>query len=172
YYLGESESSNAGKLLRKKEVLQTHHTRGGRLVKGGGGIKPDVTCKSAEISPFTSQLLAQEQFFKFSLEFSQSHRIFPQEYTVFRQSFSVGEKTLKTFLLFLVNQGITVYPDAIKADRKQLQTLLKSELARQFWGGEAYYETLVHEDFQVQKARRYFPESRRLMHLKGNGSQF
>ena len=172
YYLGKSESSGNSKTSSKKEGIQTHHTRSGRIVKGGGGIKPDVICKSAEISPFTSQLLAQEQFFKFSLEYSQLHQSFPQDYTVFRHSYSVDDKTLKTFVLFLVNQGITVSPDDIKTDKKQLQILLKSELARQLWNGKAYHETLVYEDFQVQKARQYFSKSRRLMHLKRKASRF
>ncbi|NOZ08150.1 MAG: S41 family peptidase, partial [FCB group bacterium] len=78
----------SGRLIQKMDYLKngaltdgldkhdsTFYTMGGRIVKGGGGITPDVTVEPEKIPPFVQELWRQGLFLTFAATYVPMHNI-------------------------------------------------------------------------------------------------
>lgn len=57
----------------KEEEMKTFYTKGGRLVKDGGGITPDVLVEQNKLSDFENILVQRGLFFSFTNEWLKTH---------------------------------------------------------------------------------------------------
>ena len=71
----------------------------------------------------------------------------------FAQSFQVTDQILEAFMLFAQEEyGIKINRSEMKVSKKLVQQHLKSEIARQLWIEEGFYEVNNLQDVEVQRA--------------------
>jgi len=74
--------------------LEIFHTKGGRIVYGGGGITPDITVSDEELSPISMNLERLSMFFDFSIKYTNEH---PE----LKPDFQVTDQMLVEFKQFM-----------------------------------------------------------------------
>jgi len=62
--------------------LEIFHTKGGRIVYGGGGITPDITVDREEFNQLEMNLERLSTFFDFSIKYTTQHPNIPADFTV------------------------------------------------------------------------------------------
>lgn len=112
---------------RDKEIF---HTKGGRIVYGGGGIVPDIEVKKEEIfTPLEINLERQQMFFDFAVSYLAEHKDIPQ-------NFEVTDQMVLQFKDFLKKKNFT-YRTALEIQVDSLEKTIKAQE-----NGERYQETL------------------------------
>lgn len=102
-----------GKPVRKKaEEYKTFKTTNGRTVDDAGGIEPDVTLKSSEISHLTQALLDQNAIFDFATDYYYKNDLKDHE------NFKITEEDFKAFKAYLKNIGFN-YQTPLEKELKQ-----------------------------------------------------
>lgn len=157
YYLGnqqdETPADSGKKRLADSPVFLTSK---GRKVYGNGGIHPDVKVKSGIISPFTSLLLSKRLFFEFGSQYALEHPEYKANFHYFLYNFPVTTALVSSFKFFVRESGVEIKDAEFTRDLAHVKLLLKSEIARNLWDSEKYYEVFVRGDFQVKEAMRLF----------------
>jgi len=80
--------------------LEIFHTKGGRIVYGGGGITPDITVKEEELSPISMNLERLSMFFDFSIKYTTEHPSLSPD-------FEVNDQMIAEFKDFLKEKNFT-----------------------------------------------------------------
>jgi len=81
----------------KTDSTQTaYFTKGGRIVYGGGGVKPDLAVERKELSPLMLNLERLSMFFDFSVHYTVSHPDVPVDFEVSDQIISEFRNYLKS----------------------------------------------------------------------------
>ncbi|MBN1349733.1 S41 family peptidase [candidate division KSB1 bacterium] len=169
YYLNLDESTQSAVPESTSNANnELYWTHGGRKVYGGGGIQPDVTIKGKSITPFTSKLLSKRMFFEFGSRYASKHRDLARNFYKFKRRFLVDKAVLDEFRSFISAADITIEEEALLKDYDSVCTLLKSEIARNLWDSQKYYEIYINNDQQVQQALKLFPEAAQLAGLRHN----
>ena len=168
YYLKRNRKNGAflpeHRLSREDSSYSTNR---GRTVYGGGGIQPDVIIEGRGITAFTSKLLTQRVFFEFGSAYANWHPELGMDFEAFKKYFVVDETVLEEFYPFISKSRASIKTEAIKEDLPAIETLIKSEIARNLWETQRYYEIYMSGDLQVQKAMALFPKAAQIagMHL-------
>jgi carboxyl-terminal processing protease len=142
---------------------EVRHTDSGRVVYGGGGIRPDVLVDREPTSRFVDGLLRIQAFFNFAVEFNTHHKSVPR-------NFEVSQATVEEFQHFLDNRKIAWTPADIDGDRARLRVEIKQSIASTLWGMEEGYKASIEIDKQMQRAIELFPEAERLASLPRPGT--
>jgi len=114
--------SRNGRPVRVPDSL-THafKTADGRVVRDGGGIKPDIVIKPTIFSQVSADLYAQNYIFDFANEFSLRHKsIAPPT------QFRISDSTFNQFKKFVLNKGFS-YKTETGALIKQLKKSAERE---------------------------------------------
>ncbi|MDR3666746.1 MAG: S41 family peptidase, partial [Ignavibacteriaceae bacterium] len=69
----EEEGDNLNHKAEGDTSHKVYRTNGGRIVYGGGGITPDYIVKTVDISDYTSDLLKNNIFYQFVLQYLDNH---------------------------------------------------------------------------------------------------
>jgi len=168
YYLANMDVSENDELWPSLDSLNTSQvfwTNKGRKVYGGGGIHPDVTVKSGLITPFTSLLLSKRLFFEFGSVYANQNPSLRNNFEYFITYFKVNPMIINEFKEFIKKSDIKLEPDELKKDIDYIKLLIKSEIGRNLWNSDKYYQTYVRGDYQVQEALKLFPKSIQLAGL-------
>jgi len=147
------------------------HTRAGRLVYGGGGIRPDVIVRyqSYSKSPkLTSKIVNKRLFFEFTSLYVQQHPKAKTNLDDFQRNFRITDAIMTDFKKYCIDHEIEVNDEDFNKDQNYLSTRLKSEIARHFWGKDGFYYILLHHDNQFKEALNSFGEANRIAMLSGN----
>ena len=102
--------------LDKKDSLFT--TRGGRIVKGGGGITPDVEIKRTSLPPYVQGLWREGVFLTFAAEYVPMNEI--------ESPIIITDKIYRDFEVFLKEYEIN-YKLPGEKDLNKLKTALRSQ---------------------------------------------
>ena len=133
------------------------HTARGRTVYGGGGITPDVVLKTAPLSSFAEEVLANGALFDFGSRWVGQHRDWPAHFEDFLVHYQVPGQALAEFLTYLRNEKkLQVEDSTYAAHHTFLQNELKAEFARGVWGDEERYRILLDSDEEVEQALGLF----------------
>ncbi len=141
------------------------HTRGGRIVYGGGGIRPDkiVLNKSGSKAPkMVNKMFVKRAFFEFASEYAVKHPELNTNLIEFNNKFQVDDSILNNFKDYCVEKGIKIKEEDFKKDREFLAMMIKAEIARHFWEKDGYYYVVLHHDNQFLTALRSFDEAQKL----------
>jgi len=84
----------------EKDSLATYKTAGGRLVRGNGGITPDIRVKSEDLPLIVRHLIMKSMFFNFSLEYAAQHNDLQRD-------FDVNQAMISQFRQFLKDKNFT-----------------------------------------------------------------
>lgn len=125
-----------------KKPVQKFYTHNGRLVLGGGGIKPDVEVKNEQTKRYVIALLRKSMFFNFSLNYVAQH---PD----LEKNFQVTDDVVSEFFRFVNKKDFDYKPNGIS----ELENLEK--IARE----NSYYDLMaanfknIHDQFTVVKEK-------------------
>jgi len=141
------------------------HTLGGRIVYGGGGIRPDVVIKykSYSRSPkLTNKMNVKRLFFEYATQYANQHPELKTSIERFQKEFQITDDILNDYKKFCIDKGIKMDEEAFQKDRKYISTKIKAEIARFFWEKDGYYYVILHNDNQFLEALKHFDEARQL----------
>lgn len=167
YYLNYSETvENNPEASQDNRQFSEYLTYGGRKVFGGGGIQPDVVIHAKSITEFTRQLLSKRLCFEFGLNYANWHKELGLNFNAFKNYFVVDETVMEEFGSFIKKTGIQFQQEALEKDLDSIQSLIKSEIARNLWDSQKYYEIYINGDHQVQEALKLFPKAAQIAGLQ------
>ncbi len=149
------------------------YTRAGRVVYGGGGIRPDIIVpyKSYSRSPkLTNKFLIKRVFFEYATQIASKHPEIKTTLKKFNDEFVVTDEILNEFKFLCKSKGIKIDEEAFNRDLKFISTRIKAEIARHFWEREGFYYILLQNDNQFHAALNSFDEAVRITMLNKNES--
>ncbi len=144
-------------------------TMGGRLVYGGGGIVPDVEVAAQPVTAYTLRLMDEDLFFEYGAQYAAKHRGLGRNFAAFKERFSVDEQMLAEFKRLVVRRKVMLDEAAARADREAWKQAIKSEIARNLWGNECFYQVALTKDVQVKAALERLGEAERLLVVANGG---
>ncbi len=141
------------------------YTSSKRKVYGGGGITPDVQIKTETLTKYTMDLVVNRSFFDFGSQYVSRHTDIAKDIHSFRDGFIVNDSIINDFKAYTRKKDVKFVDSDFNKDIDYIKTMIKSEIARNLWDSESYYEFRMRGDKQVQEALRYFPEASKIAGL-------
>ncbi|HKI78672.1 MAG TPA: S41 family peptidase [Ignavibacteriaceae bacterium] len=171
---GDTSETTGDNILHNAEKdtsKPTYHTKGGRIVYGGGGITPDYIIKSDDITKYTIELLKNNIFYQFTLNYLsyQENKIkntYGDDLKKFVKEFNLSDKSLEDFVDFAKNRDVKFNQKEFNTDKEYIRTRLKAQIARNFWKNDGWYMTILTIDNQVKKSLTLFSEAKDLAKLQ------
>lgn len=139
----EAEEGEEKKDEEKKKDEENHKkytTRNGRLVEGGGGIKPDVVIENFKPNRYEIELMRRSMFFNFSLNYVAEHPDLPK-------NFEVDDEVLNEFYAFVESKNFDYEPDGFR----ELENLEKIAKKENFYDQMEPYFKGIREEFEKVK---------------------
>jgi carboxyl-terminal processing protease len=127
-------------------------TVGGRTVRGGGGIEPDVEVRSEMPDTFGMFLETAALFPAFATDWLTRHR------SEVKREMEITPSMLDDFQSFLTQRNVTPTVGEWSAEREYMRGRLKQEIFNQSLGVEAGDEIEVRRDPTVRRALQKFAE--------------
>ena len=165
YYMADTDSiyeeSSTDSLSQNK-----FHTSNGRNVYGGGGIKPDVTVDYTSASKsqrLTQQLHQHRIFFEVAAEYANHNSYLSEDFENFLKNFKITNKLLNSVKDSASEKNIKINNKEFSNDLGYIKIRLKAELARSLWDNSKYYQIIMINDNQFQKALSLFPEAQKII---------
>lgn len=108
--------------------LEIFHTRGGRIVYGGGGISPDITVEREEFNQLKINLERLSTFFDFSIKYTTEHPDLPPD-------FEVTDEMVEKFRGHLKEMDFT-YKSRLETELEEMQETAKEQGTLDLYAGE------------------------------------
>ena len=148
-----------------------YHTNKGRIVYGGGGITPDYIVKNERITNYTSDLLRQNVFYQFILNYIEKNgkkitSTYGDDLSRFTTVFEFSDAEMNKFTSFASSKDVKFNEEEFKTDKDYIKTRLKAQLARNYWKNDGWYSVMITTDNQVEKALGLFGEAKEIANLK------
>ena len=107
----EKEGDNLNHKAESDSSLKVYKTNGGRIVYGGGGITPDYIVKSEDITDYTSELLKNNLFYLFVLQYLDNHSAeiktkYHDDLHLFLDDYKITPGILKAFTDFASSKNV------------------------------------------------------------------
>ncbi len=135
-----------------------YKTSHGRTVYGGGGIMPDifVPWDSARYNELYSRLIRKGVFNQFVNDYlNENRKKLLEKYPKFKQfknGFSINDKTFAFFVGKAEKKLKNFKPEELNPNLVFIKLQLKALLARNLYNENAYFETTVVMDHEINKA--------------------
>lgn len=111
-----------GRVARIPDSLTTvFHTRNGREVRDGGGIRPDFDVKEDPISVLCMRLVAEDLFSQYANKYFREH-----EYIAPASQFHLTDAEYEDFKKYVIEKGVK-YDMRSRSQLDRLKTILKQE---------------------------------------------
>lgn len=168
----ESEGENIQHTAEKDSSKPTFTTLlKKRTVFGGGGITPDYIVKSETLTEYTQNLLKENLFYSFILNYldTNSKEIknkYGDNLSKFRKDFSISKELMDSFINYANTKKVEFIKSDFEKDKDYIAARLKAQIARNFWKNDGWYSVLLEGDSQFNKALKLFNESKELANLK------
>ena len=166
----ENEGNNLYHSAEKDSSFPKYKTHAGRTVYGGGGITPDYIVKSAEFTDYTTDLLKNNIFYQYILNYLDDHeKYIKSEYKTldeFNNNFNFSDKNIHDFINFAGSKGVKFSEKEFEKDKDYILTRLKAQIARNYWKNKGWYKEILSVDNQLLKATTLFGEAKELANLK------
>lgn len=166
-----SEGNNIEHSVEQDSSKPVFKTNKGRTVYGGGGITPDYIIKNEKITDYTSNLLRQNIFYQFILNYIERNgkeisTTYGNDLTRFVNEFRFSEEDINKFVSFAKAKDIAFNESEYQKDKHYIITRLKAQLARNFWKNEGWYSVMLTTDNQIEKSFSLFDEAKEIANLK------
>ncbi len=167
----EANGNNINHLEEKNPRLKKYHTHDGRTVYGNGGITPDYIIKTPDITNYTMELLKNNLFYQFILNYLDHHKnkiksTYGNDLKKFAAEFHFSNSDIQNFIHFAAAKKVKFVNEDFNKDKSYILTRLKSEIARIYWQNKGWYYVMMGTDNQFQKAIMLFNEEEKLANLK------
>ena len=169
-YYNEIMGEDSSKSAEADSISETliYHTEGGRIVYGGGGIKPDIEIpyKRPYTSPAVIQKLLQKRiFFEVGSAFANKHHQWKQSFNKFFREFKVNKKLFYKVYEQTKQRKIKITLKELKKNDIFIKNRIKAEIARSLWGMERYWQIELQGDTQFLNAFNHFGDAKNIMKL-------
>lgn len=148
--------------------LEKFYTDGGRVVYGGGGIRPDIEIEQDFLSDFEVAVERDGALFSFAVDYASKHPQIPADFKVtdevFRQ-FAAHLKGREKIGEYLGVFKLTLDDKLIADNKAFLERGIRRELARRQHGQQAAYKVAIEADTQLHHALDLFKKARSLPEL-------
>jgi len=148
--------------------LEKFYTDAGRVVYGGGGIRPDIEIDQDFLSDFEVAVERDGALFSFAVDYAASHPQIPADFKVtdevFRQ-FAGHLKGREKIGEYLGVFKLTMSDSLVNANAEFLKRGIRREIARRQHGQEAAYRVAIEADTQLHHALDLFRKGRTLPEL-------
>ncbi|NIA29921.1 MAG: PDZ domain-containing protein [Actinobacteria bacterium] len=131
-----------GEKKDKKKPVQKYYTHNGRLVLGGGGIKPDVEVKNEQTTRYVIALLRKSMFFNYSLNYVAQHHDL-------EKNLQVTDNMLSEFFQFVTEKDFDYQPNGIS----ELENLEKIARKNNYYDLMADHFKSIQDQFAVVKEK-------------------
>ena len=153
YLHGEMDNRDSIKVDKSLMFVTAH----GRIVYGGGGIVPDIFVPrdTSGITGYYIDVNNAGLLQQFAFNYCNEHRASLDKMTDYKQFLRMmpsDEDLIKDFAAFADAAGIPPRWYYINVSRDVIITKLKALIARDVFGGQAYYPILNRNDMTVQQA--------------------
>jgi carboxyl-terminal processing protease len=135
-----------------------YFTNNKRLVRGGGGIMPDlfVPLDTTPFSGFYSDLLRKNSFNDYVLTYVDNNRSeLKKTYAQledFKTGYVVTEKFYNDFLANAEKLGVKMDSTGMKTSQNLIKLQIKALIARELWNVEGYFEVINERNETLKKA--------------------
>jgi len=157
---------NPGPSFKNEENrFKKYKTPRGRLVFGGGGIRPDIKLEDElkEIAPVLKKLYLSHEdvFFKFADAYAANlpPEQQPQELGVFLQEFRVTPAMLEGFFTLVNTSDVQLKPRELRNYKNEIGRSIKVEIAWRLWGEKGRYAAAAISDAEIIKSISYFGQA-------------
>ena len=138
-------------------LRRTFYTRGGREVKDGGGIQPDILVKKDSVGLGFWLTEASDAFFDWCTRYVKKHPVVEPV-----ERFNITEADFNDFMAFATEADSTLKTDTLEKYRERLTFSLAQELAtRYYWNDGAVHFGALH-DPHLQNARELLLDDERM----------
>jgi len=154
YKHGEFLSSDS---IRYADTVN-YRTASGRIVHGGGGIKPDifVPLDTSNSNAFINSVFSKGLVAQFAYQYFADHKTEIAQYpsiVAFEKGFSISDKTYMDFVNYANKHGVAASSNRFAANSATfLKFEIRAYIARQQWKMNGFYYLINKEDKAVQKA--------------------
>ncbi len=149
---GAEETDVATKEVDADEERETFRTASGRVVYGGGGIRPDYIVKAPRAPQLLLKLVRENLVFDYGVLYANEH---PQ----LEQSFRVDQAVLKDFRAFLAQREFEFDAEKFEEHKDAIGLRLSAQIARVGWNQVGEAKILAQADPQIQRALTLFDEA-------------
>ena len=158
----EPELTEESSIVREEGALPdsgtAYYTTGGRIVFGGGGIRPDIHVEPDTIPPIVSRVARAGLIFEYAVHYVAENKNIPQ-------NFGDGLGLMDGLRDFLVEKEFEFEEVEFAEGEEYMRVMLRSEIARKVFGDEAAYRISLERDSQLQKTVEVMRGSKTLSDL-------
>jgi len=129
------------------------HTRGGRIVYGGGGIRPDVVVADDSLPPLTQRIEQRGLPMRFASRWAASH---PASRAVLR---TLPVPVWEGFLAYARAESVSIDGERVRSERSLLERAVRRELARRAAGDSAAARVALEGEPLFQRALQLLERS-------------
>ena len=153
YRHGEMDYSDSIKIDKNQKFT----TANGRTVYGGGGIVPDIFVPrdTSGVTGYYNEVYNAGLLQQFALDYSSNNQESLSKMSDYKQFLRMtpsDEELIDMFVDYAADNGVTPRWYYINLSRDLILTNIKAMIARDIFGGEAYYPILNRNDQTVQQA--------------------
>jgi carboxyl-terminal processing protease len=165
------EGDNLNHVAESDSGRPEFRTNGGRIVYGGGGITPDYIIKSEDITSYTIELLKNNMFYLFVLNYLDENAPlikskYENDFPRYLKEYTVSPDIIKSFTNFASSKKVKYREEDVKKDYTYIAGRIKAQIARNFWKNDGWYPVILKTDNQMAKALTLFDEAKLLAKLK------
>jgi carboxyl-terminal processing protease len=152
---GESDDTPAHgpAAARSDSTRPAFRTSSGRIVYGGGGIRPDVEIARDTLPPLTNRVEGRGLAFRFANRWINTH-------TMWRASEALTPELWKDFADFLTAEKVPFSEGELTAERPLLSRSLRREIARRLGGDAAATRVALEGDPAFERALQVLSRAR------------
>lgn len=160
YYDDYVDRLESGELLSRDSIKVNDSlkfvTPKGKVVYGGGGIIPDIFIPddTSGYSYYYNMLFYHNVFNHFTFDLANNMRDRFESLSEFRSTFKVTPQLFEKFISFADSMGVKRDLESIKKSKDLIVTLLKAELAQQFWDQDGFYSINLKLDNDIKEAEK------------------
>ncbi len=146
-----------------------YRTHAGRIVYGGGGVKPDYVVKPGELTNTTAEMLRRNTFYLFTSAYldgdGRSLRSRYRDAASYAAGFAVTDRLVSAYREFVRTKEISVDEEQFRTDRAYITTRLKAQIGQSLFNDPGWYRVMLPDDAQVGKALELLPEAEKMAQL-------
>lgn len=164
YYINHSQS-----LRDEEHRYKKYKTPKGRILFGGGGIRPDIVLEdeSKATPPALKKLYLSHEdvFFKFADAYAANLPLEkkPQELGDFLQTFQIAPAMLDSFFVLARTLNPQLKDEELRRYDDEIARSIKVEFAWRLWGEKGRYAAAAVSDAEIIKSLSYFGQASALL---------
>ena len=134
----------------------TYRTKGGRIVRGGGGIMPDIFVgrDTTLNTPWYNQCVNLAYTYQFAYKYTDDHRKQLNQHKDWQalEKYLKGQDVLREFVKFAEDKGVEPKEAEIQKSRPLMTRLLHAYIIRNVLGDEGFFPFFERDDEITKRA--------------------